>query len=244
MEIFEHFESNLRYFGEWLKQLFGESEGKGGKGAYPTALCFSTDLHSIGQFLQQGNQMFYETLICIEKSNYDFVIPESAGYPYAGKTLEALCHAVGLTYRGTLPVAMPENYIAMFNVPSAEKCRKIIQQARPVLEKGSEYILQGKSFPAEKVSAVDKLKSGPVNQGFYAYFVNAKQFHTTDNCIGCGKCVELCPLNNIHLTAGKPVWGNHCTHCMACICDCPSEAIEYGKHSIGKTRYRCEDYLK
>ena len=65
VEIFEYFEANLRYFGEWLKQLFGESEGKDGKGAYPSSLCFSTDLHSIGQFLQQGNQMFYETLICI-----------------------------------------------------------------------------------------------------------------------------------------------------------------------------------
>lgn len=90
MEIFEYFEMNLRHFGEWLKQLFGESEGKDGKGAYPAALGFSTDLHSIGQFLQQGNQMFYETLIRIEKANYDFVIPESAGYPYAGKTLETI----------------------------------------------------------------------------------------------------------------------------------------------------------
>lgn len=90
LEIFESFEANLRYFGEWLKQLFGESEGKDGKGAYPASLCFSTDLHSIGQFLQQGNQMFYETLIHIQKSNYDFLIPSSAGYPYAGKTLETI----------------------------------------------------------------------------------------------------------------------------------------------------------
>ena len=52
----------------------------------------------------------------------------------------------------------------------------------------------------------------------------------TDACIGCGKCVELCPLNNIRLENGKPVWGKHCTHCMACICYCPKEAIEYGNH--------------
>lgn len=173
-----------------------------------------------------------------------FVLTCGSEIGNAGKTLEALCRNVGLSYRGILPVAMPENYIAMFNVPSAEKCKKIIQHARPILEKGSEYILQGHSFPTVKITVIDKLKSGPVNQGFYAYFVNAKQFHANDNCIGCGKCVELCPLNNIHLTAGKPVWGDHCTHCMACICYCPSEAIEYGKHSIGRTRYRCEDYLK
>ena len=60
------------------------------------------------------------------------------------------------------------------------------------------------------------------------------------DCIGCGKCVELCPLNNIHLENGKPLWGKNCTHCMACICYCPKEAIEYGKKSRGKPRYHFE----
>ena len=90
VEIFEYFEANLGYFGEWLKQLFGESEGKDGKGVYPTCLCFSRDLHSMGQFLQQGSQIFYETLIRIKESNYDFVIPECAGKPFARKTLEQI----------------------------------------------------------------------------------------------------------------------------------------------------------
>ena len=90
VEIFEYFEVNLDYFGEWLKQLFCESEGKKGKGAFATYLCFSRDLHSVGQFLQQGNQIFYETLIRIKNSEYDFCIPKTAGYPYAGKSLEAI----------------------------------------------------------------------------------------------------------------------------------------------------------
>ncbi len=90
IEIFEYFENDLRYFGEWLKQLFGESEGKGGKGAYPACLSFSRDLHSIGQFLQQGHQIFYETMIIVNYFKYDFVVPEFAGYPFAGRTLEEI----------------------------------------------------------------------------------------------------------------------------------------------------------
>lgn len=90
LEVFEYFEGNLRYFGEWLKQLFGESEGKDGKGAYPACLFFSRDLHSIGQFLQQGRKMFYETMIRIKKRNEDMLIPWYAGYPYAGKTMEQI----------------------------------------------------------------------------------------------------------------------------------------------------------
>ena len=59
-------------------------------------------------------------------------------------------------------------------------------------------------------------------------------------CIGCGKCEKLCPMNNITLPNGRPVWGDNCTQCMACICYCPTEAIEYGKKSLGKPRYRFE----
>jgi len=90
VEIFECFETNLLFFGEWLKQLFCESEGKDGKGIFTTCLCFSRDLHSVGQFLQQGRQMFFETLIRIRASEYDFEIPESAGEPYAGKTMKSI----------------------------------------------------------------------------------------------------------------------------------------------------------
>lgn len=90
VEVFEYFEANLTVFGDWLQQLFGESEGKEGKGAFPACLCFSRDLHSMGQFLQQGNQIFYETIIRIKESAFDLDIPWQAGYPYAGKTIEQI----------------------------------------------------------------------------------------------------------------------------------------------------------
>ena len=60
-------------------------------------------------------------------------------------------------------------------------------------------------------------------------------------CTGCGKCVKVCPLNNVTMKNKKPVWEKHCTHCMACICYCPAEAIEYGRKSVGKPRYCFEN---
>lgn len=112
VEVFEYFEGNLHFFGEWLKQLFGETEGKEGKGAYPTSLFFSRDLHSIGQFLQQGSQIFYETIIRIKKSNEDIVIPECAGYPYAGKTMEQInACAEGGVIRAHQKAGIPINEI-------------------------------------------------------------------------------------------------------------------------------------
>ena len=112
LELFEYFEGNLRYFGEWLKQLFGETGGKDGKGAYPACLFFSRDLHSIGQFLQQGRQMFFETMIRIDKRNDDVIIPWPAGYPYAGKTMEQIngCAEEGVI-RAHIKAGIPVNEI-------------------------------------------------------------------------------------------------------------------------------------
>ena len=82
--------------------------------------------------------------------------------------------------------------------------------------------------------------SGPVNPIFYSFFVKANAFAASDPCTGCGQCARLCPTNNIMIQNGKPVWGGDCTHCMACICRCGAEAIEYGKKSLGKPRYHFE----
>ena len=60
-----------------------------------------------------------------------------------------------------------------------------------------------------------------------------------EKCTGCGLCAKLCPTCTITLHDGHPVWEDNCTHCMACITRCPAEAIEYGKKSLGKPRYRC-----
>jgi len=157
----------------------------------------------------------------------------------AGQYAAQLCGEIGLNYKGVLEVVMPENYIAMFNAPGEEESRAIVAKAKPVLEKAGELIRQGKNLPVPKAGLLDKLKSGPINEGFYKFYVKADAFFATDACTGCGVCVEACPLNNIHLNNGKPVWGKRCTHCMACICGCPIEAIEYGKRSRGKPRYRC-----
>lgn len=73
--------------------------------------------------------------------------------------------------------------------------------------------------------------SSAVNPIFYPLFVKAKPFAAGNACISCGKCEKLCPMNNITLPNGRPVWGDNCTQCMACICYCPTEAIEYGKRA-------------
>jgi glucose-6-phosphate isomerase len=84
IEAFESFDPSMETFGQWLKQLFGESEGKDGKGIYPTVLSFTRDLHSVGQYLQEGTPNVFETMILFESVERDLVIPESAGADLSG----------------------------------------------------------------------------------------------------------------------------------------------------------------
>ena len=93
VEMMINFEPSLHYFGEWWKQLFGESEGKDNKGIFPAAADFSTDLHSMGQYIQDGQRMLFETAILVDAPRKDITIDANDdnldGLNFlAGKTLD------------------------------------------------------------------------------------------------------------------------------------------------------------
>ena len=74
LELMAAYEPKMHYFIEWWKQLFGESEGKDGKGLFPVGAEFTTDLHSLGQYIQEGRRIMFETILDIEKVNKDMDI--------------------------------------------------------------------------------------------------------------------------------------------------------------------------
>ncbi len=74
-EILVNYNPKLHYFGEWWKQLYGESEGKDGKGIFPAAVDNSTDLHSMGQWIQEGERTIFETVISVKESRHEKLIP-------------------------------------------------------------------------------------------------------------------------------------------------------------------------
>ena len=76
VEILADYEPTLHYVAEWWKQLYGESEGKDQKGIYPASVDFTTDLHSLGQFIQDGSRIMFETVLAIEEPKEDVVIKE------------------------------------------------------------------------------------------------------------------------------------------------------------------------
>ena len=89
IELLESYEPNLAYFNEWWKQLTGESEGKDGKGIYPASAIFTTDLHSLGQYIQDGRRFLMETVLNVIKAPQDEVVSKDA------KNLDGLNYLVG-----------------------------------------------------------------------------------------------------------------------------------------------------
>ena len=158
----------------------------------------------------------------------------------AAKYNQELSRQLHLSYMGTAQIVMPENYIAMFGVPGKAEAKEIVAKAEPSIDDVIKDIQAKREFSKPRNNMYDKIMSSAVNTIFYPMFVKANKFMATDACISCGKCVQVCPLNNVQLKNGKPAWGSNCTHCMACICYCPAEAIGYGKKSEGKPRYTFE----
>ncbi|WP_371069361.1 glucose-6-phosphate isomerase [Sediminibacillus sp. JSM 1682029] len=104
IEMLINYEPALQYFAEWWKQLFGESEGKDFKGLYPSSANFSTDLHSLGQYVQEGRRDLFETVLHVEEPKSNITIEEDAqdldGLNYlAGKTIDEVNQKA---YQGTM----------------------------------------------------------------------------------------------------------------------------------------------
>ena len=89
IEILENFVPQLKYISEWWKQLYGESEGKEGKGILPHSLSFTTDLHSMGQYVQEGERVMFETVISVENPHQRIEIPTDE------KNLDGINYLVG-----------------------------------------------------------------------------------------------------------------------------------------------------
>jgi glucose-6-phosphate isomerase len=93
IELMVNYEPSLHYFNEWWKQLYGESEGKDNKGLFPAAVDFTTDLHSMGQYVQEGRRVLFETVVKVEKPKYEIEIQKNEqdldGLNFlAGKTMD------------------------------------------------------------------------------------------------------------------------------------------------------------
>jgi ferredoxin len=149
--------------------------------------------------------------------------------------VQRLAKEKGFDVLGFSSVLMPQSYITGGLSQPEDACRKIVHGAEPKIAEIAALIRDGKALPEEQPGKA--YMSAIVNPIMYATMMGTGKFRATDNCVGCGTCAAKCPLGNIKMVDGKPVWGKDCTQCNACIGACPQGAIEYGSKTVGKPRY-------
>lgn len=146
----------------------------------------------------------------------------------------------GVEPQSVWSVTMPNDYVILpgFDVDSKTLENEKLAAAPRRIEEIAEGIKAGKSGVDVVRGSLPWLKSRLVYPLFKRWGIFPSKWHATEACIGCGICVERCPLKNIALDSSRhPVWGSDCCSCLACYHSCPRHAVQYGKATRKKGQY-------
>lgn len=160
----------------------------------------------------------------------------------AGMTMENLGKVFPLD--SAYSVVMPNNYVMGSELETAERIASMITDATQKLDRIANQLIARQPAIEVHTGSLAWVKSNVFNLGFNKAARRTSPFFVTDKCISCGICARDCPAHTITMVEGKPQWGKKCYQCTACINLCPTKAIEYGKGTAARGRYRIEDYLK
>jgi len=135
-------------------------------------------------------------------------------------------------------VSMPGNYILMYESPAGEKRDRLLAAADADLERIAGQIRQGErvKLPNSPVTWIVKALTYPRFRSHV--HGDDRKFTVSERCTSCGTCARLCPAGNIEMVDGRPVWNHRCELCCGCIHLCPTEAIQAGRGTEGRQRYR------
>ncbi|MDE6510518.1 MAG: EFR1 family ferrodoxin [Muribaculaceae bacterium] len=137
----------------------------------------------------------------------------------------------GIGLAGAWSLTMPNVYVLLpgFGTDSKEVEERKLSEAVGRIEHIASRISGEKWEEDVHLGPWPRMKTSLVYPLFKRWGVNARKWHYTDACIGCGKCMRACPVGNIAMTGGRPKWGNDCTSCCACYHVCPTRGAQYGK---------------
>ena len=145
---------------------------------------------------------------------------------------------IGLYLNAAFCFKMPNTYVNMMgmSVDKPEVAEEKIAKAKAKLPNVIDMIKDHAEYSDMIKGAFPRFKSNVIGSGFYKW-ASDEPFFSTDECISCGMCVKVCPMQNITLENGRPVWHGNCNTCDACYHHCPKHAIQYGQATRGKGQY-------
>jgi ferredoxin len=180
----------------------------------------------------------------IKKGAYVFCVATCGGLPGRAHSLSRdILKRRGIEMAAGFSVLMPGNYTPLYGAIPDDKQADMFRREKARMKQIALFVREGKSgIFEEKPFLVNLLLYKALYKGGTSLIPMAgKNFWITDSCTKCGLCAKVCPVENIAMNDGKPVWLEHCQCCMACLQWCPVEAIQYKKSTQNKKRYHHPD---
>ncbi len=177
------------------------------------------------------------------ENTYTFVVANHGACPGPGGTVlqtKKLLKAQGIKLGAIFTIEMINNYTPFFGIVKDEKQKKVFDRAQEQVKIICETVNnKGIYKPGNFFGNIFSGLLSFVNQRCVPLAVREdKKFWTDEKCTGCGICVKVCPVGNVKLSGGKPVWLHNCRQCVACFSLCPEQAIQLGKKSQNSGRYK------
>lgn len=175
----------------------------------------------------------------VSKANYIYTIATMGGIAGAvHQEAKEILSGQGAGLAAGWSIQMPGNYPVLKAPPPAEKQSKMFAKAQQRINEIAAEISAGRTAIYEDTRPPLGWLLTPIHKPATNRFSEAdSNFVVGKNCRHCGLCAKVCPVGNIRLAEGNPVWMHHCEQCMACLQWCPTQAIEHGSSTVGKPRY-------
>jgi len=179
--------------------------------------------------------------IKVKQGAYVFSLATLGGLPgRAHSQSQEILNKRGIELASGFSVLMPGNYTPFYGAKPKDAQQKMFEKERIKIKEIAGFVRERKKGHMEQEPFLPNfllyklLYKGDSRQ----IPLSGKDFWFTAACTKCGLCARICPVANIEMREGNPVWLDHCQHCMACLQWCPVEAIQYKKSTLGRKRYR------
>jgi ferredoxin len=211
--------------------------GKGAQGLGVTGLVFPLQFCGLPEVVRR-----FAGRLDLDLSEYTFAVVTRRGGPS-----RALCQlrdifgAGGWVLDAGFLLNMPGNYTPLFDVPSREKQAAILEAASGRLS-GICAAIRSRATHTDRESMLERM----IGHEIYHMWIESigsrdGRFHLTDGCTSCGVCAGVCPVGNITIEGGRPVWHGRCQQCFACFHFCSEKVIQFGPKTVKRGRYHHPD---